>query len=101
MNAISIKHKGPKGHISCTAILSQSEAEVAILFSDQLEKHKLCREHYILASCQVALNSVQRFQRSKNVSANQRPGQPSGLSNWPKNKNFVEDFEILLPVKFR
>ena len=44
-------------------------------FSDQLKKHKLRRGHYDLASRQVALNSFQRFQISKNVSANQRPGQ--------------------------
>ena len=37
----------------------------------------------------------------ENVSANQRPGQPSCFSDWPKNTNFVEDIEILLPVKFR
>ena len=32
-------------------------------FSDQHEKHKLCRGCWDLASCQVSLNSVQRFQR--------------------------------------
>ena len=32
-------------------------------FSDRPEKHKLCRGHWDLASCQVSLNSVQRFQR--------------------------------------
>ena len=32
-------------------------------FSDGPEKHKLGREHWDLASCQVSLNSVQRFQR--------------------------------------
>ena len=32
-------------------------------FSDQPEKHKLCRGRWDLASCQVSLNSVQRFQR--------------------------------------
>ena len=32
-------------------------------FSDRPEKHKLGREHWDLASCQVFLNSVQRFQR--------------------------------------
>ena len=32
-------------------------------FSDQPEKHKLCRGHCDLASCQVSLNSVQWFQR--------------------------------------
>ena len=33
-------------------------------FSDQPEKHKLGTGHCNLASCQVSLNSVSRFQRS-------------------------------------
>ena len=37
----------------------------------------------------------------ENVSANQRPGQPSCFPIGPKNTNLVEDFEILLSVKFR
>ena len=32
-------------------------------FFDRPEKHKLCREHWDLASYQVSLNSIQRFQR--------------------------------------
>ena len=32
-------------------------------FSDRLKKHKLGRGRWNLASCQVSLNSVQRFQR--------------------------------------
>ena len=32
-------------------------------FSDRPEKHKVGRGHWDLASCQVPLNSVQRFQR--------------------------------------
>ena len=32
-------------------------------FSDRLEKHKLGRGRWDLASCQVSLNSVQQFQR--------------------------------------
>ena len=37
----------------------------------------------------------------KNVSANQRPGQPSCYSDRPeKNTDFVDDTEIFLPVKF-
>ena len=34
-----------------------------LVFSDRPEKHKLGRGHGDLASCQVSLNSVQRFQR--------------------------------------
>ena len=37
----------------------------------------------------------------ENVSANQRPGQPSCFSDRLKNTNLVEEVEILLPVKFR
>ena len=33
-------------------------------FSDRPEKHKLGRERWDIASCQVSLNSVQQFQRS-------------------------------------
>ena len=33
-------------------------------FSDRPEKHKLGRGRWVLASCQVSLNSVQQFQRS-------------------------------------
>ena len=32
-------------------------------FSDRPEKHKLGRGRWVLASCEVSLNSVQRFQR--------------------------------------
>ena len=32
-------------------------------FSNRPEKHKLCRGRWDVASCQVSLNSVQRFQR--------------------------------------
>ena len=70
-------------------------------FSDWLEKHKLGRGRWDLASCQVLSNSVWRFQRrSQNVSANERPGRPSCFSNRPENTNLVEGVEILLPVKF-
>ena len=43
--------------------LSNSDARVAILFTDQPKKHKLSRGRWDLASCQVSLNSIQRFQR--------------------------------------
>ena len=41
------------------------------------------------------------FREVENVSANQRPEQPSCFSDWPKHTNLVEDVEILLPGKFR
>ena len=70
--------------------------------SDRPERHKLGRWRWDLASCQVSLNFVKRFQRNvKNVSANQRQGRPSWFSTRPQNTNLIEDVEILLPVKFR
>ena len=70
-------------------------------FSDRPEKHKLGRGRWDLASCQVSLNSIQRFQRSKKMSQPIR-GQGGHLvfPNGPKNTNLVEDVELLLPVKF-
>ena len=43
------------------------------------------------------------FRVVENVSAKQKPGQPSCFFDWPekKNTNLVEDIEILLPLKFR
>ena len=72
-------------------------------FSDRPEKHKLVRGRWDLASCQVSLNSVQRFQRrSQNMSQPIR-GQGGHLTFpiGPKNTNLLEGVEILLPVKFR
>ena len=72
-------------------------------FSDRPEKHKLGRGRWYLASCQVSLNSVQRFQsRSRKCLSQSEAGAailffPIG----PKNTNLVEDVEILLPIKFR
>ena len=49
------------------------------------EKHKLGRGPWDLASCQVSLNSVQRFRGEvENISANQRPGRPSWFSVRPE-----------------
>ena len=71
-------------------------------FSDRPEKHKLGRGRLDLASCQVSLNIVQRFQRrSQNMSQPIR-GQDGHLTFLidPKNTNLVEGVESLLPVKF-
>ena len=67
------------------------------------EKHKLGRGHWDLASCQVSLNSIQRFQRrSRKMSQpNKSQGGHLVFPIGPKNTNLVEDIEILLPVKFR
>ena len=64
--------------------------------------HKLSTGCWDLASCQVLLSSVQPVseEKSKNVSANQRPGRPSCFYYRPGYTNLVEDIEILLPVKF-
>ena len=70
-------------------------------FSYRPEKHKLCRWRWDIASCWVLLNSVQKFKvRSRNVSANQRRSGHLDFQMEPKNTNFQEDVEILLPVKF-
>ena len=64
------------------------------------------KKHFVedveLASCQVSLNSVQRFQSSRKCFS-----QPEAratilfFSIGPKNTNLGEDVEILLLVKFR
>ena len=72
-------------------------------FSDRPEKHKLGRWPCDLASCQVSLNSVRRFQRrSPKMSQPIRGrGRHFVFPLGPKNTNLVEVVEILLPVKFR
>ena len=71
-------------------------------FSDQPKKHKLARRRWDLASCQVSLNSVQRFQRRSRKCLSQSEARAAILCfRWvPKNTNWVEDVEILLPVMF-
>ena len=74
-----------------------------LFFTDQLEKHRLGKGRWDLASCQVSLNSIQRFhQRSLKISQPIR-GQGGHLvfQIGPKNKNLVEDVKSLLHVKFR
>ena len=72
-------------------------------FSDPPEKHKTGRGHWDLASCQVFWNSVQRFQRRSRKCLSQSKARAAIFFVFPispKNTNFVEDVEILLPVKF-
>ena len=71
-------------------------------FSDRPETHKLGRGHWDLASCQVSLNSVQRFLRRSRKCLSQSETRAAILlfSIVPKNTNLVEDVEILLLVKF-
>ena len=98
--------RGPKGHISCTWVQSatflRNQPRRTFLFTDRPEKHKLGRRRWDLASCQVSLNSVQRFQRRSWKCLSQSETRAAILFFWsaPKNTNLVEDVEILLPVKF-
>ena len=71
------KTRGQKGHISCTWVQCATFlTDRPFLFTHQPEKHELVRRCWDLAycqicwipfsgSCQVSLNSVQRFQRSR------------------------------------
>ena len=72
-------------------------------FSDPPKKHKLGRGHWDLASCQVSLNSVQRFQRKSRKCLSQSEARAAIMIFRPARKktNLVENIEILLPVKFR
>ena len=71
-------------------------------FCDQPEKHKLGRGHWDLASCQISLNSIQRFQRRSRKCLSQSEARAAILFLRSARKtNLVEDIEILLPVKFR
>ena len=74
-----------------------------LFFTDLLEKHRLGKERWDLASCQVLLNSVQRFQgRSRKCLSQSEAGAAILFFRLAqKNTNLVEDLEILLPVKFR
>ena len=76
-----------------------------LVFQISPKKNKLGRGRWDLASCQVSLNSFQRFQRRSRKCLSQWwiRGQGGHLV-FPigsKNTNLVEDVEILLPVKFR
>ena len=57
----------------------------------------------ILLSCQVSLNSVQRFQRRsrKCLSQSEAGAAIFFFRSARKNTNLVEGVEILLPVTFR
>ena len=93
--------------------LSQSEARAAILFfqsarkqpfcfSNRPKKYKLGRGHWYLASYQVSLNSVQRFQRRSGKCLSQSEARAAILFfRSARNTNLEEDIDILLPIKFR
>ena len=99
--------RGPKGHISCTWVQCASfltdKPGRKFLFTHRREKHKLGRRHWDLASCQVSLNSVQRFQRRSRKCLSKSEARAAILffqKIGVKNTNLVEDVEILLPIKF-
>ena len=82
--------------------LSQSEAGAAILVFRSARKNiNLVLDVEILLP--VNFRWIPFRGEVENISANQRPGRPSLLSDGPgkKNKNLVEGVEIFLPVKFR
>ena len=74
-----------------------------LVFPTGPKKNKLGRGCWDLASCQVSLNSVQRFFEEKSKMSQPIRGQGYHLvfPISPKNTNLVEDVEILLPIKFR
>ena len=54
-------------------------------FSNPPEKHKLCRGRWVLAACQVSLNSIQRFQkRSRKCLSQSEARRPSSFSDPPR-----------------
>ena len=74
-----------------------------VLFTDRPDKYTIGRGRPNLASCQVSLNYVQRFERSRKCLSQSEAWAVIlfFFSIGPKNHNFIEDIEILLPVKFR
>ena len=99
--------RGPKGHISCTwvqcATSLRNRPRRTFLITDRTKNTNLRRGHWDLASCQVSLNSIQRFQRRSRKCLSQSEAMAAILffPSARKNTNLVEDFEIFLPVKFR
>ena len=55
-------------------------------FTDRPEKHKLGRGRWNLASCQVSLNSVQRFQRRSRKCLSQSEARAAILFFWSARK---------------
>ena len=72
--------------------------------NDLHEKHKLGGGRWVLASCKVSMNSVQRIQRRSRKCLSQSEAGVAILvfpSNRPKNTKLGKNVEILFPVKFR
>ena len=49
----------------------------------------------------VKIHSAVAVKKTKNDSANHRPGRPSWMTDQQKTTNLVENVEVLLSVKFR
>ena len=74
-----------------------------VFFFDRPEKPKLGRGRWVLASCKVLANFVQRLQRKgrKCLSQSKAGVTIMFFSIGSKNTNMVDDVEFLLPVKFQ
>ena len=98
----SIPFSGCKGVVENVSA-NQRPGRPSSYFSDRLEKHKLCRGYWDLASCQISLNSVQRFKtRSRKcLSISEARAAILFFRSAQKNTNMVEDIQILLPIKIR
>ena len=87
----SIKQtRDPKGHISCTwvhcATFLKDWPGRPFLCAHRHEKHKLGRGCWDLASCQVSLNSVLRFQRRSRKCLSQSEARAAILFFWSAQK---------------
>ena len=83
--------------------VSEEKSKMPSCFSDRPEKHKLGRGRWDLASCQVLLNSVQRFlQRSRKCLSQSEAGRPSCFSDRPEKHKLgrglwdLASYQILL-----
>ena len=81
-------------------MLEPIRRKATILFFRPTEQCKLRRRRGDLASCQVSLNSVQGFQRSRKCLSQSETRAAVVFQIGPKNTNLVEYVKILLPVKY-
>ena len=101
LNVEYARTRGLKGRISCTwvqcATFLTDRPGRPFLFTDSHEKHELGRGRCDLASCQVSLNSVQRFQRRsrKCLSPSEARAAILFFPIGPKNTNSIEDISDL------
>ena len=94
------KKRGPKSDLSTISHLLD---RAAIFVYSSAWKHKLGTGCWDLVSCQVSLNSIRLFLRSRKCLC-QSEARATILFFYQPEKdptNLVEDVEIWLPVKFR